>query len=112
MVYRFKIHDKPCDTGSSITVIQKEFPGFDFSTVDPVLPDRSPPAGKPHALNRTAVLQRAQHNLDKLYCRHEKLIIVVSHSAFLRLPVSSAQYANVNWRIFDFEHRKNDGDAF
>jgi hypothetical protein len=112
MVFRSEIYDKPCDTGSPIPVIQKEFPGFDFSTVDPVFPDMSSPARKGYVHNRTAVLPMAQYGLEKLCCRHEKLITVVSHSALSRLAASGAQYANADYRIFDFEHRKNDSDAF
>ncbi|KAI9704221.1 MAG: hypothetical protein M1836_007082 [Candelina mexicana] len=34
--------------------------------------------------------------------RPEKIIIVTSHSGFLRLGVSHAQYANADYRVFDF----------
>ena len=33
--------DKPCDTGSDPAALVKEFPGVDFSMVDPLYPSKS-----------------------------------------------------------------------
>lgn len=107
-----EVFDKPCDTGSPISEIKAQYPSFDFSTVDPIYPDKSSPKGKRYAQDRSAVLNRAQFALRKLYDRPEELIIVVSHSAFMRLAVTGAQFANADYRIFDFKMRENEDDAF
>jgi hypothetical protein len=59
---------------------------------------------KPCAYNKSAVLRSAQYGLERLDHGHKKLLIVVSHSKFLRLAVSGAQYANADYCIFEFEH--------
>ena len=107
-----EVYDEPCDTGTPISELEGQYPEFDFSMVDLVYPDKSSPKGKRYAHSRNAVLGRAQIALRKLYDRPEKLIIVVSHSAFMRLAVSGAQYANADYRIFDFNKHKSKGDTF
>ncbi|KAK0386673.1 hypothetical protein NLU13_6508 [Sarocladium strictum] len=91
---------KPCDTGSSATLIQSEFPGVDFSTVDSVWPDKTSPAGRPYAYTRESILARGQRGLAKLYNRPEKLVFVISHSGFLRLGVVGWWFFNSDYRIF------------
>jgi hypothetical protein len=39
-----------------------------------------------------------------LHSRPEKVIAVVSHSAFLRTAVTHRRFANADFRIFDFEN--------
>lgn len=107
-----EIYDKPCDTGSPLPDLKRPFPAFDFSTLDPVYPDKSSPQGKRYAHNKSAVLARAQIALDKLYHRPEQLIVVVSHSAFMRLAVSGTYYANADYRIFDFDDRQSDDEPY
>lgn len=50
-----------------------------------------------------SILARGQRCLQKLYTRPEKVIAVVSHSGFLRAAISRRQFANADYRIFDFE---------
>ena len=107
-----EIYDKPCDTGSPISDIEGQYPSFDFSMVDPVYPDKSSPRGTRYAHNRSAVLLRAQFALSKLYDRPEKLIIVVSHSSFMRLAVTGTQFANADYRIFDFTRHGSEEDTY
>jgi broad specificity phosphatase PhoE len=107
-----EVYNKPCDTGSPIPDLERDFPGFDFSTVDPLYPDKSSPKGKRYADNKSAVLARAQFALGKLYSRPEKLIIVVSHSSFMRLGVSGTQFTNADYRIFDFKKHINEDDPY
>ncbi len=107
-----EFYDKPCDTGSPTSELEAQYPNFDFSTVDPIYPDKSSPNGKRYAHNRSAVLARAQLALHKLYGRPEKLIILVSHSAFMRLAVTGAQFANADYRVFDFIKRESEDGAF
>jgi hypothetical protein len=56
-----------------------------------------------YAFTRPAVLARGQSVLKALHSRTEKVIAVVSHSAFLRTAVTSRRFANADYRIFEFE---------
>lgn len=103
---------KPCDTGTHVTALGEEFPVVDFSSLDPVYPDKSTPAGSRYAYNKKALLARGQSALQKLYNRPEKVIIVVSHSGFLRECVSGWWYFNSDYRIFDFEERASDDQPY
>ncbi|KAF1995157.1 hypothetical protein P154DRAFT_526531 [Amniculicola lignicola CBS 123094] len=95
---------KPCDTGSPIAILAAEFPQFDFSTVDPLFPDKtSNPDTNPYVFTRRAILARAQTCLRALYSRPEKVIAVVSHSGFLRSGVSNKRYFNADWRVFEYD---------
>ncbi|KAK6064996.1 phosphoglycerate mutase [Seiridium cupressi] len=94
---------KPCDTGTPAPALGEEFPVVDFATLDVVYPDKSTPVGAKYAYNKKALLARGQSALKKLYGRPEKVIIVVSHSGFLRLCVSGCWFFNSDYRIFDFE---------
>ncbi|KAJ8124303.1 hypothetical protein O1611_g9337 [Lasiodiplodia mahajangana] len=94
---------KPCDVGSEISKVAGEFPSkIDYSTVDPVWPDKTSTAGSEYHYTRTAILARGQAALRELYERPEKVIIVVSHSGFLRLGVTGCWFFNADYRVFDF----------
>ncbi|KKA28021.1 hypothetical protein TD95_003697 [Thielaviopsis punctulata] len=93
---------KPCDTGSDIATLKSEFPAIDFSTLDPVFPDKTSDAGKPYEWGRTALLARGVRARENMRTRPEKWVIVVSHSGFLRQAVSGWWYFNADYRIFDF----------
>ncbi|KAE8452189.1 hypothetical protein EG329_001656 [Mollisiaceae sp. DMI_Dod_QoI] len=89
---------KPCDTGTAISIMEKEWPQFDWSSVDPAYPAK------------TGIYEYTGHGLTKrgivarewLRERPEKVIVVVSHSGFLRVGVSNKKYENADYRIFDF----------
>lgn len=84
-----------------------EFPDFDFSTVDPLYPDKtSNLSSNPYAFTRKAILARGQTCLQSLYDRPEKVIAVVSHSGFLRAAVCNRQFFNADWRVFDYDETK------
>ncbi len=100
--------DQPCDTGSGLGVIEREFPGLDFSKVDGMFPGKN----NAYAYSRIAVLQRGQLCLEELYSREEKVVAVVSHSGFLRTAICGRQFANADWRVFDFEERKQECDRY
>ncbi|OTB02763.1 hypothetical protein M426DRAFT_322362 [Hypoxylon sp. CI-4A] len=103
---------QPCDTGSPVEKLTKEFPTVDFSKVDPIFPDKTSPAASHYHFTKSAILARAQAALKKLYERPEKIIIVVSHSAFLRLAVSGYWYFNADYRIFEFASRTGPSDLY
>ncbi|KAI1079793.1 phosphoglycerate mutase-like protein [Whalleya microplaca] len=107
---------KPCDTGTPVSELKQDFPSVDFDTVDRVFPDKTSPAAKHYHFTKKAILHRAQTALEQLYARPEKVIIVVTHSAFLRLAVSGCWFFNADYRIFDFAPRgagpDEDDDAY
>ncbi|KAL2753969.1 hypothetical protein ACRALDRAFT_1081205 [Sodiomyces alcalophilus JCM 7366] len=94
---------KPCDTGSPLSALAKEFPVVDYSTLDPVYPDKTSPAGAKYAYTRQAILSRGQSCLESLRQRPEKYIFVVSHSGFLRLGLTGYWFFNADYRVFDLE---------
>jgi broad specificity phosphatase PhoE len=96
--------DKPCDTGSDISVMEKEFPDYDFSVVDPSYPDKTTNLeSNPYAFTQKAIVARGQTCLKALYDRPEKVIAVVSHSGFLRTAVCNRAFFNADWRVFTFD---------
>ncbi|KAI0376911.1 phosphoglycerate mutase-like protein [Hypomontagnella monticulosa] len=101
-----------CDTGTPVDKLTQEFPMVDFSTLDPVFPDKTSPAASHYHFTKKAILSRAQVSLKRLYERPEKVILVVSHSAFLRLAVSSYWYFNADYRIFDFLPMSGPEDSY
>lgn len=94
---------KPCDTGSPVEDLKEEFPMIDFSTLDPVYPDKTSPKGAVYAYNRQAIVGRAQKALAELRERPEKAIVVVSHSGFMRQGVTGSWFYNADYRVFEFE---------
>lgn len=99
---------KPCDTGSPIAAVAKEFPKIDFNNVDPVYPDKTSPAGEKYSYVKEHLLERAQSSLRDLYSRPEKAIMVVSHSGFMRQVMTGDWFFNADYRIYDFA-KKEDG---
>lgn len=100
---------KPCDTGSSISALQAEFPEVDFSKVDPVYPDKTSPAGAAYAYNRRAIVERGERCLKELRGRGERAVVVVSHSGFMRQGVTGWWYFNADYRVFEFEEGEGVG---
>ncbi|KIN04602.1 hypothetical protein OIDMADRAFT_176994 [Oidiodendron maius Zn] len=90
--------DKPCDTGTDIVTMAKEWPQFDWSTVDPKYPAKT----GLYEFSRQGLLERGIAARMWLKNRPERVIAVVSHSGFLRVGVSYKMYANADFRVFDF----------
>lgn len=90
--------DKPCDTGTPLSTIAAEFPGFSFDTVFPEYPSKR---GR-WAFSDEAIKIRGEDCRRWLRERTEKVIAVVSHSGFLRVGVSHVNYENGDYRIFEF----------
>ncbi|KAI1819013.1 phosphoglycerate mutase-like protein [Xylaria intraflava] len=103
---------KPCDVGHAVSKLAKEFPGIDYSTVDQVWPDKTSPAGNRYHYTKQAVLARAQAALQKLYERPEKVIIVISHSGFLRVGLTGCWFFNADYRVFDFAAGESPGSPY
>ncbi|KAI9728486.1 MAG: hypothetical protein M1828_003888 [Chrysothrix sp. TS-e1954] len=77
----------------------KEFPYVDFNFVDSLWPAKT---GK-YEFALGPVQQRGLEARRYLKGRPEKVIAVVSHSAFLRTSIAPARWANADYRVFDFE---------
>ncbi|KAI1170992.1 histidine phosphatase superfamily [Nemania sp. FL0916] len=103
---------KPCDVGSAVATVADEFPGIDYSAVDPVWPDKTSRAGSEYHYTKTAIIARGQAALQKLHGRPEKVIIVVSHSGFLRLSVTGCWFFNADYRVFDFAAMGGPGSLY
>jgi len=89
---------KPCDTGMSIDSMKKEWPQFDWSSVDPLYPSKT----GLYEFSKEGLTQRGIAARKWLRNRPEKVIAVVSHSGFLRVGVSYRKYENADFRIFNF----------
>ena len=57
-------------------------------------------------------MNRAQSALRDLYARPEKLFIVVSHDGFLKAGVTGKTWANGDYRVFEFDERARNNDAY
>ena len=90
--------DKPCDTGTSTKILAQEYPTLDFSTVFPEYPSKE---GR-WEFSESAIIQRGMDCRRWLRARSEKVIIVISHSAFLRTAITPTRYENADYRVFDF----------
>lgn len=75
-------------------------------------PDKTSPAGARYHFRRDAVLERAQSALADLYRRPEDVIIVMSHSGFLRTGVAGRWFANADYRVFDFAPREKEDEPY
>ncbi|RDW77145.1 hypothetical protein BP6252_05198 [Coleophoma cylindrospora] len=90
---------KPCDTGTAIVDMAKEWHQFDWSTVDPKYPAKT----GLYEFSRDGLTRRGVECRKWLRGRPEKVIAVVSHAGFLRCGVSGRKYENADFRIFDFD---------
>ncbi|KAL3423856.1 phosphoglycerate mutase [Phlyctema vagabunda] len=95
---------KPCDTGSPIADMQKAWPQFDWSAVDPVYPAKT----GLYEFSRDGLMQRGIEAKRWLKQRPEKVVAVVSHAGFLRVGVSSKKFDNADYRIFNFAEGVDD----
>ncbi|KAH6617477.1 histidine phosphatase superfamily [Chaetomium tenue] len=100
----------PCDTGTPLPTLTKLFPQIDFSTVDPLYPDKTSPAAAPiYGCTRPAILARGQAVLRDLRARPEKAVVVVSHSGFLRVGVTGRFFMNADFRVVEFLEGDGEG---
>lgn len=89
----------PCDIGSDVAEIAKDWPELDFSRLDPVYPAKTglyDPSEE--CLRRRALFAR-----QWLYHRPEKYVIVVTHSGFIQRTVVGVKYKNVEYRTYNFD---------
>lgn len=96
--------DQPCDTGTSISEMAKEWPQFDWDVVDPNYPKKE----GLYEFSKSGLTERGKVAKKWLRGREEKVIAVVSHSGFLRVGVSYSRYENADFRIFEFDEKAED----
>lgn len=89
---------KPCDTGTAIPEMQKEWPQFDWESVDPEYPSKK----GLYEFSKRGLTKRGIEARKWLRERPEKVVAVVSHSGFLRVGVSYRHYDNADYRIFEY----------
>lgn len=89
---------KPCDTGTPVPIAEKEWPQYDWSTVDPIYPSKT----GLYTYSKQDLAKRGATVREWLRNRPEKVIAVVTHSGFLRVGVSYRRYENADFRVFDF----------
>lgn len=99
--------NKPCDTGTNIAIMSKEWPQFDWSGVDPVFPSKT----GLYEFSKDGLTRRGIEARRWLKNRPEKVIAVVSHAGFLRVGVSYCQYDNADFRVFNFAEGDEDDAA-
>ncbi|KAI1341493.1 histidine phosphatase superfamily [Xylariaceae sp. FL0016] len=88
--------DNPCDIGDELSKIQNDWPGFDFSQMDPAWPQKTGLYGpKEEDIQKRAAVCRTW-----LAEQPEKCIVVVTHSGFLRRLVTGPKYLNVEFRTY------------
>ncbi|KAH7350693.1 hypothetical protein BKA65DRAFT_525083 [Rhexocercosporidium sp. MPI-PUGE-AT-0058] len=73
------------DIGRPVAELEKGFPQFDWTQMDPALTERG-------------VVARTW-----LHERKEKVIAVISHDGFMRVGICQRKFGNADYRVFDFE---------
>ncbi|KAH6623308.1 histidine phosphatase superfamily [Chaetomium tenue] len=106
-----ELYPKPCDTGTPAATLATEFPTLDFTPLDPIYPDKTSAAGAAYQYSKAAVLARGQSALADLYQRPEDVVVVVSHSGFLRTAVVGRWFANADYRVFDLGGCEEGGEG-
>jgi hypothetical protein len=102
-MWLIELSNNPCDIGTNLEILSKEFPTIDFSDVDKAYPRKT---GR-YAYSESAALRRGQDGLRWLRSRPEKVIAIVSHASFLRTCIAKCYFWNADYRIFDFEDRED-----
>ncbi|KAI2635475.1 histidine phosphatase superfamily [Xylaria nigripes] len=88
--------DNPCDIGAERSQLEKVWPNYDFSKLDPVYPQKTGLYGP----SEKAIQERASVARRWLSEQPEKCIIVVTHSGFLNRVVQGPRYKNVEYRTY------------
>lgn len=84
--------------------MSKEYPVVDFSSIDDVFPKKI----GPYAYTLQAIKARGVRAKKWLRERPEPVIVVVTHSAFLRTAVAFRRFANADYRVFTFAEDPDD----
>lgn len=85
--------------------MRERWPQFNWDDVDAKYPGKE----GIYAFSRRAIAQRGVAAREFLKGRKEKVVVVVSHSGFLRVGLSHRFYENADFRIFDFGFKEEGG---
>ncbi|KAI0878894.1 phosphoglycerate mutase-like protein [Hypoxylon argillaceum] len=89
----------PCDVGAERSELEKVWPDYDFSQLDPIYPQKTGLYGPA----QETILQRAAFARQWLSEQPDKVIVVVTHSGFLNRVVQGPRYTNVEYRAYEIE---------
>ncbi|KAI3323449.1 phosphoglycerate mutase-like protein [Xylariaceae sp. AK1471] len=89
----------PCDVGAERSELEKVWPGYNFSQLDPIYPQKTGLYGP----SEESIQQRAAFARRWLSEQPDKCIIVVTHSGFLKRVVQEPRYRNVEYRAYEIE---------
>ncbi|KAI1083319.1 phosphoglycerate mutase-like protein [Whalleya microplaca] len=89
--------DNPCDIGRELSTIKREWPGFDFSDLDPVYPQKT----GLYANSEKTFQERATFAKQWLSKRTQKCIIVVTHSGFLKRLLHGTKFQNMEYKTYE-----------
>ncbi|KAL7628697.1 hypothetical protein AAE478_000212 [Parahypoxylon ruwenzoriense] len=98
--------DNPCDIGGEPSTIKSEWPDLDFSTLDPIYPQKT----GMYENSEDAFRKRAAFAKRWLFERPEKCIVVVTHSGFLRRVVEGPKFRHAECRVYRFAEDTEDQD--
>ncbi|KAF2968930.1 hypothetical protein GQX73_g4648 [Xylaria multiplex] len=87
----------PCDVGAEKSELEKAWPRYDFSQLDPVYPQKIGLYGpEEETIRKRAAVARRWLSEQSGEC-----IIVVTHSGFLDRVVDGPRYRNVEYRSYE-----------
>ncbi|KAI0523849.1 hypothetical protein F5B22DRAFT_642950 [Xylaria bambusicola] len=89
----------PCDVGTERSELEKAWPSFDFSQLDPVYPQKTGLYGPAEETIR----KRAAVARQWLAEQSDQCIVVVTHSGFLNRLVEGPRFRNVEYRTYQIE---------
>ncbi|TRX97916.1 hypothetical protein FHL15_001126 [Xylaria flabelliformis] len=96
----------PCDVGADRSELEKDWPGYDFSQLDPVYPQKIGLYGP----EEKTIRERAAVARKWLAEQTDKCLVVVTHSGFLNRVVQGPRYRNVEYRTYKIE-RNDSGEV-
>ncbi|KAI0432093.1 histidine phosphatase superfamily [Xylaria sp. FL1042] len=86
----------PCDIGAERAELEKAWPNYDFSQLDPIYPQKTGLYGP----EEEAIRKRAAVVRQWLSEQSDKCIVVVTHSGFLDRVVQGPRFRNVEYRAY------------
>ncbi|KAI1266778.1 phosphoglycerate mutase-like protein [Xylariaceae sp. FL1019] len=87
----------PCDIGAPRAEIEAAWPDFDFTSLDPVYPEKT----GFYDPSEEALLERAAAGRQWLAQQKEKCIVVVTHSGFLVRVIEGPRFKNTEYRAYE-----------
>ncbi|KAI0896922.1 phosphoglycerate mutase-like protein [Annulohypoxylon nitens] len=87
----------PCDIGSHPDKLKSEWPDLDFSTLDPIYPQKT----GLYESSEDAYQKRGDVAKRWLYDRPERCVIVVTHAGFIRRLVKGPKYDNLEFHTYN-----------